>query len=160
MPVEIERKFLVRNANWKKSINESYELAQGYLSSVPERTVRVRTQKKRGLLTIKGRGAGIVRPEFEYSIPLAEAAQLLLLCESEPIRKVRHEVLFGGKIWEIDVFSGVNEGLVLAEVELVSADESIQIPDWAGEEVSHDHRYFNAQLSRFPFSGWPDNKRF
>lgn len=154
MPLEIERKFLPVNASWRSEVHQSYALRQGYLSSVPERTVRVRIRGDRGILTIKGRGAGISRPEFEYDIPHDEALVLLALCEQPLIEKVRYEVKRGDHLWEIDVFEGVNEGLILAEIELGAEDEVFERPDWLGTEVSDDRRYFNSSLVRKPFTSW------
>lgn len=154
MAKEIERKYLVRSDEWKSLITKSYPLAQAYLSTDPERTVRVRIKKDKGILTIKGKTSGISRLEFEYEIPVSDAEQLLLLRQSTAIYKTRHEVVFAGKCWEIDVFEAENEGLVLAEIELNEETETFEMPDWIGEEVSHDHRYFNAYLSNHPFSCW------
>lgn len=156
MPLEIERKFLLSSSSsaWRPEVLQSYALRQGYLSSVPERTVRVRIRGDRGILTIKGRGAGISRPEFEYDIPQDEALALLALCEQPLIEKVRYEVKRGDHLWEIDVFEGVNEGLTLAEIELGAEDEVFERPDWLGEEVSGDRRYFNSSLVLKPFMSW------
>lgn len=154
MPVEIERKFLVCSSDWRDRVVHSFQLAQAYLSTDPARTIRVRIKNTEAYLTIKGKGTDISRPEFEYKIPLAEAQELLLLCESKPIQKTRYEVQFAGKTWEIDVFEGENEGLVIAEVELESEDEHVELPPWIGAEVSQDKRYFNAYLSQHPFKSW------
>lgn len=154
MGVEIERKFLVNSEQWKNGVERSVEIKQGYLSTAPERTVRVRTKGEKGFLTIKGKTQNLSRAEFEYEIPLEEALGLLKLCEGHPIEKVRHEVRVGGKLWEVDVFEGENAGLVLAEIELESEVESFEMPVWAGEEVSADLRYFNSYLSQHPFKGW------
>lgn len=154
MPLEIERKFLLSSSAWRSEVHQSYALRQGYLSSVPERTVRVRIRGERGILTIKGRGAGISRPEFEYDIPHDEALVLLALCEQPIIEKVRYEVKRGDHVWEIDVFEGVNEGLTLAEIELGAEDEVFERPDWLGKEVSADRRYFNSSLVQKPFTSW------
>lgn len=154
MPLEIERKFLLSSSAWRSEVHQSYALRQGYLSSVPDRTVRVRIRGERGILTIKGRGAGISRPEFEYDIPHDEALVLLALCEQPIIEKVRYEVKRGDHVWEIDVFEGVNEGLILAEIELGAEDEVFERPDWLGKEVSADRRYFNSSLVQKPFTSW------
>lgn len=154
MGVEIERKFLVNSEQWKNGVERFVEIKQGYLSTAPERTVRVRTKGEKGFLTIKGKTQNLSRAEFEYEVPLEEALGLLKLCEGHPIEKVRHEVRVGGKLWEVDVFEGENAGLVLAEIELESEVESFEMPVWAGEEVSADLRYFNSYLSQHPFKGW------
>lgn len=158
MPQEIERKFLVLNDDWKALVSGHYALQQGYLSSVPERTVRVRIKGDKGILTIKGKTEGIARAEFEYEIPLAEARDLLVLCEKPLIEKVRYEVPFGDHLWEIDVFEGENQGLVVAEVELKNAAETPKLPEWLGKEVSDDPRYYNASLIRHPYTRWMDEE--
>ncbi|MGZ3183807.1 MAG: CYTH domain-containing protein [Telluria sp.] len=154
MGVEIERKFLLVGDDWRK-LGTPVLLRQGYLSSLPDRVVRVRIEGARGTLTIKGRNAGATRAEFEYEIPLADAnAMLDGLCEQPIIEKLRRRVRVSGHVWEIDEFMGVNEGLLLAEVELGAEDEAFVKPDWAGAEVTHDSRYFNSSLMHYPFSQW------
>jgi adenylate cyclase len=154
MAEEIERKFLVSNDSWRPGAGGT-RFRQGYLSTDPERTVRVRLEGERGVLTIKGLSRGICRAEFEYPIPAAEAAVLLdTLCLQPLIEKTRYRVEHGGHIWEIDEFAGDNAGLVLAEVELSSEDEAVELPLWVGAEVSSDPRYFNANLIRHPFRRW------
>ncbi len=154
MAQEIERKFLVTSDRWR-SLAQGIDYLQGYLSTVPDRTVRARIAGETGYLTIKGPTVGISRLEFEYEIPLDDAKQLLdELCEQPIIEKHRYKISFGGLVWEVDEFHGVNEGLVVAEVELESADQAIDLPDWVGEEVSGDPRYFNAALVRRPFNTW------
>jgi adenylate cyclase len=150
---EIERKFLVDVARWRPA-GPGVVFRQGYLSTHPERTVRVRIEGDAGKLTIKGKTAGISRLELEYPIPLADAEQLLALCERPLIEKVRHTEPHAGKTWEIDVFGGDNAGLVLAELELPSEDEPFTAPPWVLEEVSHDPRYYNASLVRAPYTTW------
>jgi len=154
MALEIERKFLVTDDTWKPQVRKSIAIKQGYLSTDPERTVRVRIKGNTGFLTIKGITRGISREEFEYSIPSDQAEELLKLCLDAPIEKVRHEILVSGKLWELDVFEGANSGLVLAEIELANAEEAFDLPSWIGQEVSEDPRYFNAYLSKQPFSTW------
>ena len=153
MAAEIERKFLVADDSWRDG-TAGVRIAQGYLSQDPDRTVRVRLAGERAWLTIKGRTEGITRAEFEYAIPADDAQALLGLCLPSVIDKTRHEVSFGGHLWEIDVFHGDNEGLVIAEVEL--ADESIspELPPWVGAEVSLDARYFNSCLAAQPYARW------
>lgn len=156
MPREIERKFLVRDASWRGG-DKGVRLRQGYLSVDPERTVRVRLAGDRGWLTIKGRAVGSVRPEFEYPIPAAEAASLLdHLCLRPQIEKIRYRIEHAGLWWEVDEFLGDNAGLVLAEVELTDPRQPVTLPPWVGEEVTDDHRYTNAWLSRYPFRTWGD----
>lgn len=153
MAEEIERKFLVREGEWHPKGNGS-RILQGYLCSVPERTVRVRMKDDRAYLTIKGKNDGIRRPEFEYEIPAADAAELIGLCEQPVIAKRRYLEEYKGFIWEIDVFEGENAGLVLAEIELPSEDTVFPLPAWAGEEVSADSRYYNSNLQLHPYCEW------
>jgi len=151
---EIERKFLVRPGAWTpRGAGTPYR--QGYLSSSKERVVRVRVAGDAGTLTIKGPPSGITRSEFEYAIPVADAAAMLdALCERPLIEKQRHLERHGGKEWEIDVFLGENEGLVVAELELGAEDEPFERPAWLGEEVSADPRYANASLVARPYRSW------
>ena len=154
MATEIERKFLVVDDAWRARTTGT-AFRQGYLSTVKERTVRVRAAGDLGYLTIKGITVGAVRSEFEYEIPLADADQLLDdLCERPLIEKTRYEIEAGGFTWEIDVFGGVNEGLIVAEVELDSEGQQIVLPEWVGAEVTNDPRYFNSNLIAHPFSEW------
>ncbi len=155
MGVEIERKFLVHrdrlpSPEWSTSIE------QGYVADAVA-TVRVRIEDERGFLTLKGRPTGLSRPEFEYPVPLEDARAMLdVLCASARIRKVRHRYQVGGHLWEVDVFGGENEGLIIAEVELQSATESMELPDWVDREVSEDPRFFNSALMHHPFREWRD----
>ena len=154
MAEEIERKFLVRSDAWRRAATGTV-FRQGYLSTVKERTVRVRVAGDRGLLTIKGITVGATRTEFEYPIPAADAEQMLdELCEQPVIEKSRYLVEHDGLTWEVDEFAGVNAGLIVAEVELASADREIDLPDWVGEEVTDDARYYNANLIAKPYSEW------
>lgn len=154
MAREIERKFLVKGTAWKRGA-EGVRFRQGYLSSVKERTVRVRTEGARAVLTIKGLTRGIERQEYEYSIPLADANQMLdTLCERPLIDKVRYMRTVGQHLWELDEFLGDNQGLVIAEIELLSADEAFEHPPWLGREVSGDPRYFNSNLIHHPYGTW------
>lgn len=150
MASEIERKFLVRDDSWNAG-TPGVRMSQGYLSMDPDRAVRVRLAGENAWLTIKGRSSGITRAEFEYAIPAADARDLLELCLPSVIDKTRHRIPFGAHVWEVDVFHGDNEGLVLAEVELEDESASPELPPWAGIEVSYDARYFNSQLARHPF---------
>lgn len=149
---EIERKFLVTSRAWKRGKGVAYR--QGYLSSTPERTVRVRLAGKKAFLTVKGKGKGITRPEFEYPIPLRDAAELLAMCERPLIEKTRYRVKVGKHVWEVDDFHGDNAGLVVAEIELKSEREQFVLPAWAGKEVSADPRYLNSRLAKVPFKSW------
>jgi CYTH domain-containing protein len=154
MPTEIERKFLVRGNSWKNDVTGAL-YRQGYLLAGQECTVRVRVVGETGYLTIKGPSRGISRAEFEYPIPVADAAALLdTLCLKPLIEKYRYRVEHAGLVWEVDEFLGENRGLILAEVELADEHQPISRPDWVGEEVSHDPRYFNANLVRHPFAEW------
>lgn len=154
MGVEIERKFLLKNADWKQQITKQTTIKQGYLNAEKERTVRVRVYDEQGFLTIKGKSIGAVRPEFEYEIPLDDAIEMMKLCHQPIIEKIRYEVELNGKTWEIDEFEGVNQGLTLAEIELNAEHEHVELPNWIGEEVTNDNRYFNSQLISNPFSSW------
>ena len=154
--VEIERKFLVKSSDFKEQAFAQNQIAQGYLSSLPERTVRVRIKGKKGFLTIKGIGqhGGMSRFEWENEIPLDEARELLKLCEKGKIEKTRYEIKSGKHVFEVDEFYGENEGLVMAEIELESETDTFEKPDWLGEEVTNDERYYNAYLSKNPFKTW------
>ena len=153
MAKEIERKFLVKKGLFFPSGEGEY-IAHGYLSSTPERTVRVRIKNKRGYLTVKGRNKGISRNEFEYEIPTSDAKELLEMCEPSIIVKRRHIINVNSSRWEVDIFEGDNEGLILAEIELSTETEDFFKPDWLGEEVSFDVRYFNSNLSKCPYKFW------
>lgn len=152
MAAEIERKFLVKEG-WQPQ-TEGVRIAQGYLSSVPERTVRVRIKGEKGFLTVKGRNEGTRRAEFEYEIPLLDAEAMLALCEQPLIEKRRFLESYGGFTWEVDVFTGANEGLVVAEIELPTEDAAFIKPHWIGAEVSGDVRYYNSSLIHHPYREW------
>ena len=153
MAKEIERKFLVNGDAWKRSKGTLYR--QGYLSTVKERTVRVRLEGERAVLTIKGITRGATRAEFEYEIPFEDAEQLLDdLCERPLIEKTRYKIEHAGLTWEVDEFLNENTGLVVAEVELESEDQQFDLPEWLGEEVTRDPRYYNANLVSHPFTKW------
>jgi len=154
MGTEIERKFLVIGDEWR-SLAQGIPYAQGYLVSELGRTVRVRIAGEQGFITIKGATQGISRAEFEYEIPVQDARELLEnLCDRPFIQKTRHKIRYGGFLWEVDEFAGENQGLIMAEVELQDAEQAIVPPPWIGEEVSHDPRYYNSNLAKFPFSQW------
>lgn len=147
MAQEIERKFLVVNDSWRASATGSTRFAQGYLSSASKATVRVRSKDDaRAVITIKGASSGMSRAEYEYDIPIEDARELLAIAEPQVLAKTRHIVPFGGLIWEVDVFEGKLEGLIMAEVELDREDREVQLPDWAGREVTEDGRYYNSSL--------------
>ncbi len=157
MAHEIERKFLVQADKWSTDGLDGTLFIQGYLSVDAGRTVRVRTEGDRGVLTIKGMTIGITRPEYEYEIPLSDARELLAMCIHPPLRKVRYRVAVQGSEWEVDVFEAENSGLIVAEVELASEATPFSRPAWLGDEVSGDRRYANAALSVTPFRAWsPD----
>ena len=154
MPTEIERKFLVKGTSWKRGATGEL-FRQGYLVADKQRTVRVRVVGEEGFLTIKGPSRGIARAEYEYPIPAQEADEMLeTLCLQPLVEKYRYRIEHAGLVWEVDEFLGENRGLTLAEVELADEDQRISLPDWAGEDVSHDPRYYNANLARHPFSKW------
>ncbi len=154
--LEIERKFLVTSDSYKKEAFSKKRIIQGYLSSNPERTVRVRIKENKAYLTIKGssNASGMSRFEWEKEIPVEEAKNLLLLCEKGVIDKTRFEVKIGSHTYEVDEFYGENEGLEMAEIELQSETEIFEKPDWLGEEVTNDNRYYNSYLSKNPFKSW------
>ena len=154
--IEIERKFLVNSDKFKEESHSSQNLVQAYLNKDPERTVRIRIKGETGLLTIKGKSyeSGSSRFEWEKEIPQQDAEDLLQLCEPGEIRKRRFLVKTGNKTIEVDEFYDANEGLIIAEIELNSIDETFEKPEWLGEEVTGDERYYNSYLSKKPFSTW------
>jgi adenylate cyclase len=154
--IEIERKFLVNSDAFKTDSFSQNRIKQGYLSSVPERTVRVRIKGDRGYITVKGGSnqTGLSRFEWEKEIPIEDAEKLLLLCEKGIIDKTRFEVKVGKHTYEVDEFYGNNEGLTVAEIELESESETFTKPNWLGIEVTNDNRYYNSSLSNNPFENW------
>ncbi|MCX7783691.1 MAG: CYTH domain-containing protein [Meiothermus sp.] len=154
MGTETERKFLIRSWGWKQgAVGVMYR--QGYLCREEARTVRVRIAGDKAYLTIKGQVQGMTRLEYEYPLPLADAQELLdRLCLRPLIEKTRYRVEYRGRVWEVDEFAGENQGLVVAEVELKLPEQPLELPDWVGEEVTHDPRYLNANLVEHPFSRW------
>lgn len=154
--LEIERKFSIKSTTFLANIKESYDITQGYLNSDKNRTVRVRTKGPKAYITVKGMSSsdGLSRFEWEKEISVEEAEALLPLCEDFIIRKTRHIVPFNGFIFEVDVFKEANEGLVIAEVELESSDQQFDKPEWLGEELTGDERFFNAYLSNHPYTTW------
>lgn len=153
MGVEIERKYLVKNEDWRKEEVTKVHMAQGYLNQI-NNTVRVRLAGDKAFITIKGKTKGIARLEFEYEIPVEDAKVMLTLSQTPIVEKDRHIVHYKGHVWEVDEFHGANEGLVVAEVELKSEDEVAEKPDWIGMDVSEDKRYRNTHLAVSPYSTW------
>ena len=154
MKVEIERKFLVKNQDWKKLIVEKHSIQQGYLNTDKSCNVRVRIMNNLAFITIKGKRVNTARTEFEYEIPLNDAESILKLSKTSIIKKTRFTVNHQGQIWEIDQFEGDNQGLVIAEIELKQKDEAISLPNWIGTEISNDERFYNLSLSSNPFKNW------
>lgn len=152
MGIEIERKFLVVNDEWRSATPVYF--CQGYLNRGKGRTVRVRVAGEQGFLTIKGATSGISRSEFEYEIPLADAKQLFALCDGPLIEKYRRKITHEGMLWEVDEFLGDNQGLVVAEIELESENQQFTKPNWLGVEVTQDNRYYNSALSLNPYNSW------
>ncbi|MGD8608714.1 MAG: CYTH domain-containing protein [Myxococcales bacterium] len=154
MGEEIERKFLVVGEDWRREATGT-PYRQGFLSTEPERTVRVRVAGDRGSITVKGKTSGARRAEFEYAIPVHDARQMLdTLCRKPLIEKTRYSLTVGDHVWDIDVFEGVNAGLVVAEIELRTEDEGFEKPSWIGDEVTGDPRYFNSNLVAHPYDTW------
>lgn len=157
MSIEIERKFLLADDRWRRSVHASRRLRQGYLSDAATASVRVRVDEGEANLNIKAAVVGIERSEFEYPIPLADAEAMLRdLCLYPPVEKLRHLVDYAGHTWEIDEFDGANAGLVVAEIELAHANEVFETPPWLGREVSGERRYFNHALAAHPYREWRD----
>ena len=156
MAIEIERKFLVSRTDFFTGLTGT-EFQQGYLSHGTA-TVRVRIAGEQAFLTIKGKTQGISRCEYEYAIPKADAENMLAtLCDEAPIVKTRYLIEHAQKCWEVDVFHGANQGLIVAEIELKDEHEQLTLPDWIAEEVSRDVRYFNSQLAKHPYRQWSEN---
>jgi len=153
MGVEIERKYLVINDDWRL-LGVPVQYAQGYLVADGERTVRVRVAGANGFLTVKGKSQGFSRLEFEYLVPREEALEMLQLSVTPMIEKYRTKISYEGKIWEVDEFEGDNKGLIIAEIELKSEGQTFSIPPWIGQEVTGDIRYFNSSLAKNPFKNW------
>lgn len=154
MGTEIERKFLVKGDQWRDG-SKPLHTCQGYLATGNDCTVRIRVQEEKAFITIKGKTEGLSRAEYEYPIPLDDATEMMhQLCQQPYIEKYRYKIMYGGKVWEVDEFRKENQGLVLAEIELESEDQQVELPPWVGEEVSHDPRYRNVNLMRHPYSEW------
>lgn len=155
MGIEIERKFLLRDAGWRASVRGSEDIVQGYLANTDRGSIRVRLAGGQAALNLKSMTLGVTRSEFDYAIPVPEARVILdTLCMRPLIEKTRHHVEFDGHLWEIDEFHGANAGLVVAELELGHAQESFTHPPWLGEEVSDDPRYYNLCLVEHPYRDW------
>lgn len=146
MALEIEHKYLVKSDTYKSMATKAIRILQGYLSRDPERTVRVRIKGEKGYITVKGKNSGAVRLEFEYEIDLEDAKKMIELSIPHILEKIRYIVPFEGKIWEVDEFLGAHKGLVTAEIELESADEQYQVPDFIGENVTGNPDYYNSNL--------------
>lgn len=154
MGIEIERKFKVTNKQWKKGATGVF-YRQGYLNHDKNSTVRIRVAGSKSFLTIKGASTGASRLEFEYDVPKADAETMLdNLCKQPIIEKTRYKIEYAGKLWEVDEFTGDNEGLIIAEIELSSEDEHFESPPWVGDEVTGETRYYNANLLENPFKNW------
>ncbi|MBU2948448.1 CYTH domain-containing protein [Zobellia uliginosa] len=154
--IEIERKFLVTSKVYQQQATVKERIVQGFLNTDKERTVRVRIKGESGFLTVKGKSndAGTIRFEWEKEISVPDAEELLLICEPGIIDKVRYNVPLGNHMYEVDEFHGDNEGLIVAEVELESENQSLEKPSWLGEEVTGEVKYYNSQLSKHPFKNW------
>ena len=160
MGTEIERKFLVADDSWKSGARRETPIRQGYLVAERQRTVRVRIRGGGpATLNVKGPTHGAARAEYEYEIPRDEALQILEICRQPIIEKTRYVVEHDGELWEIDVFEGANDGLRLAEIELDAESQQIDLPDWVGNEVTNDARYFNAALVEHPYTEWSEQER-
>ena len=158
MAIEIEHKFLLASDAWREQVSHSVIYKQGYLSSQPTSSIRVRISDNQAWLNIKSATIGTQRHEYEYEIPLTDAQEILdNLCLKPVIEKTRHFVMHNNHLWEIDEFDGENAGLIVAEIELDSADETFAKPDWIGADVTQDMRYYNNNLAREPYSQWRDN---
>jgi len=155
MPVEIERKFLLANDDWREEVVRSSRIRQGYLGKLDRASVRIRVDGEKANINVKSATLGMRRMEYEYEIPLDEAEEMLdQLCEQPQVDKTRYIVEHGSHVWEIDEFYADNAGLIVAEVELKSETESFEKPSWLGEEVTEDPRYYNVNLIKHPFKNW------
>lgn len=160
MAVEIERKFLVQNDDWRSHVYEQREIRQGYLANNDRCSVRVRISNQSANINVKSMTLGVSRAEYEYSIPVEEAHELLdTLCQKPLIEKIRYLVKYADKVWEIDEFAGDNQGLIVAEVELESEGELFKLPAWIGSEVSSLERYYNMRLTHYPFKDWRESEQ-
>lgn len=155
MAIEIERKFRVTSSDWKQSVVRQRSIRQAYLTKNGRISIRIRINNdRRATLTMKTSQPSRRRKEFEYDIPIADAEELLELREGAVIEKIRYDVPVGDLTWEVDVFAGENSGLLIAEVELGHEDQAVELPSWVGEEITHDQRFYNADLARRPYQSW------
>ncbi len=155
MPIEIERKFLLNNDNWRAEVKTSYRIRQGYMGEIDKASVRIRVQGDKANINIKSATLAMRRMEYEYAIPLNEAEEMLdQLCKQPQVDKTRYIVEQGKHKWEIDEFYGDNEGLLVAEIELSDEAEAFEKPQWIGKEVTEDSRYYNVNLIELPFKDW------
>ncbi len=154
MAIEIERKFLVSNDNWRQHTTSSLRMVQGYLGGNANSSIRIRVCGEVADINIKARVIGVQRNEYEYMIPVTEAEEMLQLCDKPLIEKTRHQLSHAGHTWEIDEFCGENEGLIVAELELGAVNEQFERPDWLGKEVTEDVRYYNICLVENPYRSW------
>ncbi len=155
MALEIEHKYLVKHDLLKEIVpHKSVVVKQAYLHSDVSKTIRVRVMDNKGFITIKGKSTGASRSEFEYEIPLEDAEALIRELSNKVVEKTRHYIHHGQHLWEVDVFEGENEGLIVAEIELSSEEENYLLPDWIDENVTHDKRYANSNLLNMPFKSW------
>lgn len=155
MAVEIERKYLVKKDKWEQvDKGTGNRFSQGYILTDPEKTVRVRLTESEAFITIKGKTTGASRAEYEYTIPVQDAEELLSGFCSTVISKIRYKIQHEDHMWEVDEFSGDNAGLIIAEIELTSEGERFELPEWVGEEVTEDRRYYNSNLSLNPYKNW------
>lgn len=155
MGIEIERKFTLKSDHWRNEVTNSQRMVQGYLAGNDLTSVRIRISGDQANINIKSATLGIFRQEYEYAIPINDAQKMLDdLCTKPIIDKVRHLVTFAGKLWEIDEFSGDNQGLIVAEIELDDVNEKFELPKWVDEDVSHDKRYYNVCLVKHPYKDW------
>ena len=154
MGIEIERKFLVKDGSWREQAGAGLSCKQGYLVTDRDKVVRIRVMGEKAYLTIKGATYGLSRSEYEYEIPVIDAEGMLQFCANVPVEKTRYLIEHAGMTWELDVFTGMNAGLIMAELELESEDQEFELPAWAGEEVSGDERYYNSYLTKKPYSRW------
>ncbi|MFA5958019.1 CYTH domain-containing protein [Hyphomicrobium sp.] len=158
MALEIERKFLTKDDTWKSSATGSARILQGYFARTPLLRARIRIYGDKGFITLKTEPGMLVRHEYEYEIPKADAIEMIKQFSVEPIiTKVRYDVPYEGVVWAVDVFEGANSGLVMAEAELKTPDQVLALPPWAGSEVTNDRRYGNSNLARYPFITWDKN---
>ena len=159
MAIEIERKFLLKNDDWKPLVTKAHVIKQGYLQSgmdvTQKSSIRIRISNDEANINIKSVDLTMIRQEFEYAIPLADAEQMLAtLCDEHQIIKTRYHVPYASHLWEVDIFEGNNKGLEFAEIELKHLDETFELPEWIGEEVSDDKRYYNISLLKNPYNAW------